>query len=105
VQLALTARPDAVLVSDAVRATDATLADGTLAGSTITMADAVRNVASLGLPPGRTIRYATGNPARALGLTDRGRIAPGARADLVTLDPDTLAVRSVWSAGREVAKG
>ncbi len=99
VQLALSARPDAMLVSDAVRASDTTLADGTLAGSTITMADAVRNVASLGLPPARTVRYATGNPARVLGLTDRGRIAPGARADLVALDPATLAVRSVWTAG------
>ena len=69
------------------------------------MADAVRNVASLGFPPARTVRYATGNPARVLGLTDRGRIAPGARADLVALDPETLAVRSVWSGGRPVAKG
>ena len=49
--------------------------------------------------------YATGNPARVLGLTERGRIAPGARADLVALDPETLAVRSVWSNGHPVAKG
>ena len=104
VQLALAARPDAMLVSDAVRAADTTLADGTLAGSKIAMADAVRNVASLGFPPARTIRYATGNPARVLGLADRGRIAPGARADLVALEPETLAVRSVWSAGRGIAE-
>jgi N-acetylglucosamine-6-phosphate deacetylase len=104
VQLALGARPDAILVSDAVRATDSTLADGTLAGSTITIGDAVRNVASLGFAPARTIRYATGNPARVLGMTDRGRIAPGARADLVALDPETLAVGSVWSAGRPHAQ-
>jgi N-acetylglucosamine-6-phosphate deacetylase len=105
VQLALAARADAVLVSDAVRETDTTLADGTLAGSKITMADAVCNVGSLGFAPARAIRYATGNPARVLGLSDRGRIAPGTRADLVALDPETLAVRSVWSAGRPVAKG
>jgi N-acetylglucosamine-6-phosphate deacetylase len=104
VQLALAARPDAMLVSDAVRDSDTKLPDGTLAGSAITMADAVRNVASLGLAPARVIRYATGNPARVLGLADRGRIAPGARADLVALDPNTLAVRSVWGSGRAIPK-
>jgi N-acetylglucosamine-6-phosphate deacetylase len=96
VQLTLDARPDAVLVSDAVRDADAQLPDGTLAGSTITLADALRNVASLGISPARAVRYATANPARVLGLTDRGRIVPGARADLVALDPSTLAVRGVW---------
>jgi N-acetylglucosamine-6-phosphate deacetylase len=96
VQLALDARADAVLVSDAVRDTDARLPDGTLAGSTIALADALQNVASLGVAPARAVRYATANPARVLGVSDRGRIAPGARADLVALDPSTLAVREVW---------
>jgi len=99
VQLALDARPDAVLVSDAVRAGATRLPDGTLAGSTLTMDVAVRHVASLGLAPARAVRYATANPARVLGAADRGRIAPGARADLVALDPDTLAVRRVWIGG------
>jgi N-acetylglucosamine-6-phosphate deacetylase len=99
VQLALDARPDAVLVSDAVRDADARLADGTLAGSTITVADALVNVVSLGIAPARAIRYATANPARVLGVAERGRIAPGARADLVALDPSTMSVRGVWTAG------
>jgi N-acetylglucosamine-6-phosphate deacetylase len=99
VQLALGARADAVLVTDAVRADATHLADGTLAGSTLTMDEAVRNVASLGFPPARAVRYATANPARLLGLSDRGRVAPGARADLVALDPNSLAVRSVWVGG------
>ncbi len=99
VQLALGARPDAVLVTDAVRADATRLADGTLAGSTLTMSEAVRNVASLGFPPARAIRYATANPARQLGCPDRGRIAPGARADLVALDPQSLSVRAVWIGG------
>ena len=30
----------------------------------------------------------SGNPAAAMGLTDRGRIAPGCRADLIALAPD-----------------
>jgi N-acetylglucosamine-6-phosphate deacetylase len=98
VQVALGARPDAVLVTDAVPDAATHLADGTLAGSTLTMAQAVANVASLGFAPARTVRYATANPARVLGLADRGRIAPGARADLVALDPSTLAVRRVWTA-------
>jgi len=99
VKLALGARPDAVLVSDAVRDDMAQLPDGTLAGSTLTMGAALRNVASLGLAIGPAVRHITGNPARVLGLDDRGRVAPGARADLVALDPDTLAVRAVWVAG------
>ena len=32
------------------------------------------------------VRLATANPAQALGLTDRGEIAPGRRADLVVVD-------------------
>lgn len=99
VQLALGARPDAVLVTDAVRADATHLADGTLAGSTLTMNEALRNVASLGFSPARAIKYATGNPARLLGCRDRGRVAPGGRADLVALDPESLAVRNVWIGG------
>jgi N-acetylglucosamine-6-phosphate deacetylase len=99
VKLALDTRPDAILVTDAVRASDTRLSDGTLAGSTLTMEHAVQNVAGLDVPIARTIRHATANPARALGLTDRGRIAPGARADLVALDPDSFAVRATWVGG------
>jgi N-acetylglucosamine-6-phosphate deacetylase len=105
--VALLVRPDAVLVTDAVateppvveRDGAAYLADGTLAGSTITMAAAVRNVVSVGLAVPQAVRHATANPARVLGVNDRGRIAPGARADLVAIDPATLAVRSVWVGG------
>ncbi len=45
----------------------------------------------------------SGNPAQALGLTDRGRIAPGKRADLVVIDwpdGDVPLVRQTWLAGR-----
>lgn len=108
VKLALTARADAVLVTDAVateppvieRNGAAYLGDGTLAGSTLTMDVALRNVAGIGVALPRAVRHATANPARVLGLSDRGRVAPGARADLVALDPRTLAVRAVWVAGR-----
>jgi N-acetylglucosamine-6-phosphate deacetylase len=99
VQLALGARADAVLVTDAVPEDQTHLPDGTLAGSTLTMECAVQNAASLGIVPQRAIRHATANPCRVLGLTDRGRVAPGARADLVALDPETLVVREVRIAG------
>ena len=101
VQLTLDARPDAVLVTDAVRADQAVLANGRLGGSTLTMDLVLQNVARLGVPVARAVRHATANPARVLGLSDRGRIAPGARADLVALDPATLAVSRVWIGGVE----
>ncbi len=110
VKMALDVRADTALVTDAVstnppviaRDGAAYLADGTLTGSTVTMAEAVRNVASLGLSPARAVRLATANPARVLGRSDVGRVAPGARADLVALDPQTLHVRAVWAAGTAV---
>ncbi|HYL51924.1 MAG TPA: amidohydrolase family protein [Acidimicrobiia bacterium] len=102
VKIALGARPDAVLVSDAVRDDMVKLPDGTLAGSTLTMDAALRNTASLGFAIGRAVRHVTANPARVLGLAARGRVAPGARADLVALDPSTFAVRAVWVAGAPV---
>jgi N-acetylglucosamine-6-phosphate deacetylase len=46
-------------------------------------------------------RLCATNPARALGLSDQGRLAPGALADFVRLD-DRLQVRETWLAG-EVA--
>jgi len=81
----------------------ARLADGTLVGSTLSMQRAVRNVVGLGTPVERAIEMAATIPCAALGLTDRGRIVAGARADLVALDPDSLAVRAVWLGGELVA--
>ena len=64
----------------------ARLADGTLAGSTLTLDQGLRNLVDLGFSieaaSARVSRY----PADYLGLTDRGRIEPGAWADLVVLD-------------------
>jgi N-acetylglucosamine-6-phosphate deacetylase len=75
------------------------LADGTLAGSTLSMQRAVHNSVGLGVPVERAVEMVTTIPAGVLGLTDRGRIAPGMRADLVALDPESLAVRAVWLGG------
>lgn len=59
---------------------------------------------ALSLPD--AIRLVTANPARQVGLSDRGRIAPGLRADLVRVRRDAGAVpvvRTVWREGRRVA--
>jgi N-acetylglucosamine-6-phosphate deacetylase len=76
-----------------------TLPDGTLAGADVDMATCVRNaVTLLGLPFDEALRMATLYPATLMGLTDYGRIAPGAAAAFVHLD-DCMNARPVC-AGR-----
>ena len=76
-------------------------ADGTLAGSALDMASAVRNcVALLGVPLTQALRFASTEPARFLGLdATLGRLAPGYRADLVAFDPGSMRVHGAWVAG------
>jgi len=59
-----------------------------------------------GFTPVQALRAATSVPARRFSLTDRGRIVPGARADLLLVDgdptitiSDTLSARAVWRRG------
>jgi N-acetylglucosamine-6-phosphate deacetylase len=82
------------------------LADGTLAGADLTMIDAITFIhRTVGLPLDEALRMASLYPAQAIGVADeRGRLAPGLRADLVHLGDD-LGVRRtiiggdiVWSA-------
>ena len=74
--------------------------DGTLAGSNLDMASAVRNaVDMLGVNLADACTMASHTPARLIGLDDRlGRIAPGLRADFVHLD-DQLQVTATWIGG------
>ena len=60
--------------------------DGVLAGSVLTMIEAVRNLHELGVPLEQALDAATAVPARVLGLSDAGRIEVGRTADLVVLD-------------------
>ncbi|MBV9852029.1 MAG: N-acetylglucosamine-6-phosphate deacetylase, partial [Armatimonadetes bacterium] len=74
-----------------VRDGTAAFADGTLAGSVLTMNRAFRNALRFAaLPPHVASAYASANAARQLGLSDRlGSLEPGKDADLVLLRPDT----------------
>ena len=76
--------------------------DGTLAGSDLNMARAVRNaVEMLGVDLATALRMASLHPAAFLGLGDRlGGIAPGLTASLVALD-ESMNVRRSWIDGSE----
>jgi N-acetylglucosamine-6-phosphate deacetylase len=116
IRVALAAKPDIAIVTDAVapatgasgglhiveRGGAAYLDDGTLAGSVLTMDTALRNLISLGVSLPRAVIMASTLPCDLLGLTHRGRLEPGAVADIVVLAPDTLAVEQVWIAGEQV---
>lgn len=110
IRLAFAAKPGQVaLVTDAVstlavavRDGAPRLADGTLAGSVLTMDAAIRTcVERAGVGLAEALVAASTTPARLIGLSDRGEIAPGQRGDLVALTPD-LQVAGVWVAGDRV---
>ncbi len=71
---------------------------GSLAGSTLSMLAAVRNSHALGVPLAAALAAATEAPARMARRPDLGRIAPGARADLLVLT-DTLEIHRVLLQG------
>ena len=73
-------------------------AGGSIAGSTLTMDVALRNAVAAGLPLRDAAAMAATTPARLLGLTDRGALAPGMRADVVVLSAD-LQLKRVIRAG------
>ncbi|MGP3965765.1 amidohydrolase family protein [Nonomuraea sp. 3N208] len=71
----------------------------------------LRRLVAAGLTPREALTAATAAPARRFGLTDRGRIAPGLRADLVLIDGDptadidhTLDILGVWRGGQRIAR-
>jgi N-acetylglucosamine-6-phosphate deacetylase len=83
----------------------ARLADGTLAGSVISLLEGVRlMVNKSGASVAEASLMAATNPARLLGLDDRGALRKGTRADLLLLDSQ-LGLKSVFITGREIDAG
>jgi N-acetylglucosamine-6-phosphate deacetylase len=78
--------------------------EGQLAGSVLTMIDAVRNVHALGVPLEEALAAASAVPARIAGRPDLGRLAPGAPADVVVLDDNLEIMRVLVQGGERVAR-
>jgi len=72
--------------------------DGVLAGSVLTMIEAVRNLHALGVPLEDAIVAATATPARVLGDPELGRLGVGLPADIVVLD-DRIEIERVLVGG------
>ena len=77
------------------------LPDGTLAGSTLTMDQALRNLVTLGLTLREASLRVSTHAADYLGLDNRGRIDEGHHADLVVLDRD-LQLQRVLVEGEDI---
>jgi N-acetylglucosamine-6-phosphate deacetylase len=74
-------------------------AEGKLAGSTLTLDRALRNVVALGVSLQDAVRMLTANPAKLLGIEfKKGALRTGADADIVLLD-ENLQVSNVWTRG------
>lgn len=76
----------------------AVLEDGTLAGSTVTLLECLRNAISMGIPAEDAVRCATANPARVLGDGEAGVISEGKRADFLICGED-LELKQVFIEG------
>jgi N-acetylglucosamine-6-phosphate deacetylase len=72
--------------------------DGVLAGSSLTMIDAVRNLHALGVPLPEAVHAASAVPARVLGEPGLGRLDVGSEADVVLLT-DNLEIERVLVGG------
>lgn len=74
-------------------------AEGKLAGSTLTLDRALRNIVALGTPLADAVRMLTLNPASLLGIEfKKGALRTGADADIVLLD-EALDIAGVWTRG------
>lgn len=74
-------------------------AEGKLAGSTLTLDRALRNVVALGISLPDAVRMLTANPAKLLGIEfKKGALRTGADADIVLLD-ENLQITNVWARG------
>lgn len=88
------------LVTDATTAPGGRTADGVLAGSTVTMIEAVRNLHALGASLEEAVLAASEIPARVIGEPSAGRLGVGLPADVVVLT-DELEVERVLVDGAD----
>ena len=110
-RLVFASTPHVAVVSDAVatrgdifdRDGAAFRADGTLTGATTLLDHSEATLVRAGVALERAIASVTTEPARLLGLGDRGRLAVGARADIVAFDTTTLSPLAVWVGGAPVS--
>lgn len=81
--------------------------DGTLSGALLDMRSAVENcVKLLQVTLEDALRFASRNPAEFLGLGHMlGRLAPGYRADMVAINPETFSIDATWVAGSRHCSG
>ncbi len=84
-----------------VEGMQARLADGTYAGSVLTMDAAVRNLVALGATEVEALLAASRAPARLLARAGVGLLTPGRQADIVVLD-DRLEVQATLVGGRRL---
>ena len=75
--------------------------DGVLAGSSMTLIEAVRRLHALGVPLADAVGAATAVPARVVRRPGLGNLRPGADADVVVLD-DALEIRAVFVGGEDL---
>jgi len=74
-------------------------ADGVLAGSTLTLDRALRNIMALGITLPNAVRMLTLNPATLLGIEfKKGSLRVGADADILLLD-ERLHLAGIWARG------
>ncbi|WP_230411153.1 N-acetylglucosamine-6-phosphate deacetylase [Collimonas humicola] len=77
------------------------LADGTLAGSTLTMDQALRNLVALGLTLAEASLRTSTYPADYLGIAERGRLKAGCFADILVFDRQ-LKLKAVYVEGEQI---
>lgn len=81
------------------------LDESAFAGSVATTDRLLATAVSAGIPLADAVKMLTLTPAKMAGVDGRiGSLTPGKDADIVVLEPDTLAVRQVWAKGRDVAE-
>ncbi|MBS7624782.1 MAG: N-acetylglucosamine-6-phosphate deacetylase [Candidatus Bathyarchaeia archaeon] len=91
--------PSKVVIKDGIARTE----DGVLAGSTLMLINAIRNIIKIGFSLKDAFRMATSTPCEAMGFRNIGRVTEGCRADLLVLNKQ-LDVMEVYVDGERYEK-